>query len=221
MKKQSIKKYTVLIGILFLFPLSWLLFFGVFSKHSFNTLPYLNYQVVGQDSIPEVLPTFQLIDQEGLAFHSDSLKGNVWLAAFYGTNNPYVAKITKRLLWPNFRYREEEDIRLVSFSMDTEHDQPEVLKKYVDDATKYHRFEHQWHFLTGNQQAIIELLQQGFKQHDTENTSAVFLVDDKGHVRGRYDGNREDEIKNAIEDIALLKKELDIIEHERRKSLEK
>lgn len=220
MKKQSIKKYTVLIGILFLFPLSWLMFFGVFSKHSFNTLPYLDFKVVGTDTIPAALPEFTLIDQEGDTFYSDSLKGNVWLAAFYGTNNPYVAKITKRLLWPNFRYREEEDILLVSFSMDTEHDQPEVLKQYVDDATKYHRFDRQWHFLTGDQTVIHNLLKDGFKQADIENTSAVFLVDDKGHVRGRYDGNREDEIKNAIEDIALLKKELDIIEYERRKKLE-
>lgn len=183
-------------------------------------MPYLNYEVIGTDTIPETLPDFTLIDQDGQEFHSDSLRGNVWLAAFYGTNNPYVGKITKRLLWPNFRYREEEDILLVSFSMDTEHDQPAVLKQYVDDATKYHRFENQWYFLTGEQQTIHDLLQKGFKQEDIENTSAVFLVDDKGHVRGRYDGNREDEIKTAIEDIALLKKELDIIEYERRKKLE-
>lgn len=223
MKNNSIKKYILLIGVLFLFPLSWLLFFGVGSTHEFSTLPYYGSYTVNEqsgDTIYKKLPSFSFINQEGETFHSDSLKGKVWLASFYGTNNKYIGKITRRLLWPNFRYRNEADIYQVSFSMDTEHDTPEVLKTYIDDATRYNQFEGKWQFLTGNQDKIHELIRTGFEHQDLENTSVVFLVDTEGYVRGRYEGNREDEIKDAIEDIALLKKEIDKKEYDRRKAAE-
>ena len=104
--------------------------------------------------------------------------------------------------------------------MDTEYDTPEVLKTYIDDATKYNQFEGKWQFLTGDQEKIHELIRSGFEHQDLENTSVVFLVDTEGFVRGRYEGNREDEIKDAIEDIALLKKEIDKKEYDRRKAAE-
>lgn len=224
MKHNSIKKYIFLIGVLFLFPLSWLLFFGVAGEHNFSTLPYYGSYTVDKnsgDTLYKKLPEFSFINQDGIQFHSDSLKGKVWLASFYSTNNKYIGKITKRLLWPNFRYRNEEDIYQVSFSMDTEYDTPEVLKTYIDDATKYNQFEGKWQFLTGDQEKIHELIRSGFEHQDLENTSVVFLVDTEGFVRGRYEGNREDEIKDAIEDIALLKKEIDKKEYDRRKAAEK
>ncbi|MDP4588381.1 MAG: SCO family protein, partial [Flavobacteriales bacterium] len=172
------------------------------------------------DTLYKKLPAFSFINQDGIQFHSDSLKGKVWLASFYSTNNKYIGKITRRLLWPNFKYRNEEDIYQVSFSMDTEYDTPEVLKTYIDDATKYNQFEGKWQFLTGDQEKIHELIRSGFEHQDLENTSVVFLVDTEGYVRGRYEGNREDEIKDAIEDIALLKKEIDKKEYDRRKAAE-
>lgn len=220
MSNKSIKKYTLLIGVLFLFPLSWLLFFGVMGEHKFSTLPYLFTEVQGTDSIPTVVRPFELTDQSGETFSSSELDGKVWLAAFYGTSNPYVGKITRRLLWPNFRYREEEDIILVSFSMDTQHDTPEVLSEYIEGTTMYQRLDDKWHFLTGDQSKIHDILKVDFRQEDIENTSAVFLIDTEGCVRGRYNGNREDEIKDAIEDIALLKKEMDIAAYEERKRAE-
>ncbi len=221
MRSKSIKKYTLLIGVLFLFPLSWLLFFGVMGEHKFATLPYVFSEVQGTDSIPTVIRPFELTDQSGHAFSSSQLKGKVWLASFYGTNNPYIGKITRRLLWPNFRYREEEDIILVSFSMDTEYDTPEVLAEYIKGTTMYQRLDDKWYFLTGDQSKIHNILKIDFRQEDIENTSVVFLVDTEGCVRGRYNGNREDEIKGAIEDIALLKKEMDIAAYEEKKKDDK
>jgi hypothetical protein len=48
----------------------------------------------------------------------------------------------------------------------------------------------------------------------------MYLIDTEGHIRGRYNANFEEQIKDAIEDIALLKKELDIRAYEERKQTE-
>ncbi|NQX91912.1 MAG: SCO family protein [Flavobacteriales bacterium] len=164
---------------------------------------------------------FNLLNQEGQVFTQDSLKGKVWLAAFYSTDHPYVGKITKRLLWPNWKYRREDDINIICFSTNAAHDKPEVLKEYVETTTQLQPLENKWFFLTGDQDQINGVMSNQFGLEEIENTSAVFLVDAKGFIRGRYDGNRETEIGDAIEDIALLKKEMDIERYEKRKAAEK
>ncbi len=222
MKKSTrIKKYILLTGVLFLFPLSLILFFGVFSKHSFNTLPYVGPHSVdptNNDSIYYRLPDFQFENHLGEPISLESLQGKVWLAAFYGTSSPHIKKITKRLLWPNFRYRAKSDIVIVSFSLDPAHDTHEVLNAYVKQMTRYNDHPDKWQFLRGDSLEILNYIRDGFLLDDPSNTAFMYLVDTKGHLRGKYNGNLEEEIRDAIEDIALLKKEMDIQAYEERKN---
>lgn len=224
MKKSSTwKKYTLLFGVLFLFPLTLVLIFGVFSEHKFNTLPYYGEHQVAAGSTDTSyyrLPEFTFINQEGEGYGLDSLRGKVWLATFYATNSPYIRKITGRLLWPNFRYRGEDDILIVSFTLDPEHDRPPVMKEYVDQMTRYNAFEGKWQFLTGEKQEMFDFYQKAFFLDDPMHTATVWLVDTEGHLRGKYNGNLEEDIRDAIEDIALLKKEIDIQKYEAKKRLE-
>lgn len=217
--KISWKKYILILGVLFFFPLSLVLFFGVFTSHNFKTLPYFGPHEVVQagDTIFYQLPPFELVNHSGEIFTLDSLKDKVWLASFYGTNSPHLRKITGRLLWPNFRYRGQDDIVLVSFTLDPKHDQPEVMKAYIEQTTQYNVFPDKWQFLTGDSSYLFNFYEQGFLLDDPMHTATLWLVDTKGHLRGRYNGNLEEEVRDAIEDIALLKKELDILEYEEEK----
>jgi protein SCO1/2 len=215
------KKYIGLIGILFLFPLTWLLVFGVGGKHNFNTLKYYGPEAEGMlDSSVYIIPPFVFQNQDGEAFSSDSLKGKIWLAAFYSMNNPHIKDITDRLLTLNFRYRKEPDIYIVSFSTDCDYDQPAVLKPYIEANTRYNEFPRKWQFLTGDQQAMGGIIRNGFLLNNPKEEAIFRLIDDKGHIRGLY-GNTEFHFKNAIEDIALLKKEIDLKRYHERKAKEK
>jgi protein SCO1/2 len=215
------KKYIGLTGILFLFPLAWLLIFGVGGKHNFNTLKYYGPEAEGMlDSSGYIIPPFVFQNQDGEAFSSDSLKGKVWLAAFYSMNNPHIKDITDRLLTLNFRYRKEPDIYIVSFSTDCDYDQPAVLKPYIEANTRYNEFPRKWQFLTGDQQAMGGIIRNGFLLNNPKEEAIFRLIDDKGHIRGLY-GNTEFHFKNAIEDIALLKKEIDLKRYHERKAKEK
>lgn len=220
--KNSLKKYILLLGVLFLFPLSLVLFFGVFTKHNFNSLPYFGPHEVSApgDTAFYKLPPFELVNHNAEVITLDSLSGKVWLAAFYATNSPHIRKITGRLLWPNFRYRGQEDIAIVSFTLDPAHDTPEVMKAYIDQTTQYNVFPNKWQYLTGDSAYLFKYYESGFLLDDPMHTATLWLVDTEGRLRGKYNGNLEEDVRDAIEDIALLKKELDILEYEEEKRRE-
>jgi protein SCO1 len=208
------KKYIGLTGILFLFPLAWLLVFGIFGSHHFSTLPYFSPDSPsdGADTSEYSLPPFAFVSQDGGEISLDSLKNKVWLAAFYSTSSPHISKITERLLNINWKFRGEEDILIVVFSTDPSGESPDELKKYVERNTRYNEFPGKWQFLTGQDSLMQAYIRDGFFVKDT-GTEAIFrLVDHNGQVRGLY-GNTEYHMRNAMEDIALLKKEIDRARH--------
>jgi protein SCO1 len=212
------KKYIALGGMLFLFPLFFLLFFGKAVKHNFRTLPFLSSEAKTMvDTSVFAIPDFQFVDQDSALFTSDSLKGKVWLAAFYSLNNPHLPKITERLLNVNFKYRNEPDIRIVVFSTDCNNDTPDKLKGYTNQLVRYNLDPGKWQFLTGNQDTMQNFIKSGFLIDDLSNEAIFRLVDHNGQIRGLY-GNTEYHILNAIEDIALLKKEIDRKKYNERKN---
>lgn len=211
----------MLFGILFLFPIFYI-FFGRIPNHSFFTLPYfgennsvVELKVNEKTNVEEFysLPDFEFTNHRNEPYTLDSLKGKVWLATFYSTNSYAIKNITKQLLWVNFNYRNETDIAIVTFTLDPEHDTPEVLKEYGEQLMKYNSSKNNWQFLTGNPTKLSDYVKNSFFLEDAENTTVVWLVDDKGHLRGRYHLDNTDEIKGAMEDVALLKKEIDRRKH--------
>ena len=221
-----LKNRLILTAMMLALPLAGLVFFGLLTEHNFNTLPYYTVDgpMEGQTLDAQRVGDFDLVNHLGEPFSSDELRGKVWLAAFYGTDAPHVAQVTRQLLWPNFRYRDEGDIVVVSFSLSPEHDTPEVLQEYVERNTRYNGFAGKWQFLTGEAEDIDRVVTEDFMiQRDPEdpnNVATIWLVDTEGFLRGVYHAASEDAIRDAVEDIALLKKERDVAEYAREKLTE-
>lgn len=229
MNKQfpsNFKKYALLIGVLLLFPLTWLLLFGVMGEHKFNTLPYYNAEGAQEERPADAqrVADFVLTNQFEEPFGLKELEGKIWLAAFFSTDAPHLAEFTKQLLWPNWRYRNEDDIFTVCFTLNAAHDTPAVLKEYVERNTRYNGVPKKWQFLTGDQAEIDALIAESFMIErdpaDPGNVATLWLVDAEGLLRGVYHAASEDQIQDAIEDIALLKKEMDLARYERRQAAE-
>ena len=55
---------------------------------------------------------------------------------------------------------------------------------------------------------------------DPNNVATIWLVDAEGFLRGVYHAAVEDDIKDAVEDIALLKKEMDVAAYAQEKLVE-
>lgn len=207
--RRNWKKYIGLAGMLFLFPLAWVLFFGVFSSHHFNTLPYYGPDArEGADTSGYHLPPFRFANQEGDTLTADSLRGKVWIATWYSLGDPQIPKITQRLLMLNWRYRNEPDILIVCFSTDTTSGQESAQRKYVLENTRYNAHPGKWQFLHGDSTEAGQYVRDGFFVRDIRSEARFRLVDPNGQVRGLY-GNTEHHMERAMEDIALLKKEID------------
>ena len=63
-------------------------------------------------------------------------------------------------------------------------------------------------------------IRNGFLISDLNNEAIFRLIDENGQIRGLY-GNTEYHMLDAIEDIALLKKETDLRKYHERKASEK
>ena len=218
-----LKNRLILTAMMLALPLAGLVFFGLLTEHNFNTLPYYTVEgpMEGQTLDAQRVGDFDLVNHLGEPFSSAELRGKVWLAAFYGTDAPHVAQVTRQLLWPNFRYRDEGDIVVVSFSLSPEHDTPEVLQEYVNRNTRYNGFTGKWQFLTGKPEDIDRVVSEDFMiqrdPNEPNNVATIWLVDTEGFLRGVYHAASEDAIKDAVEDIALLKKERDVAEYAKEK----
>jgi len=211
MKSFNWKKYTLLIGVLFLFPLIWVIFFGVMGKHHFNTLPYFDAEHLEGDTIqlPHHVLNVELMDENLNPFHLDQLNGKVWLACFYDLKDPHIGKITERLLNVNFKYRNEPDIGLVVISRKPKDLSQEEIQSYLKGLTKYNKFDGKWKYLIADDTIVDRIEKESFFIQDLSKEARFRLVDTKGHIRGLY-GNTEYHMQSIIEDIALLKKEVDI-----------
>ena len=197
------------------FPLLLLVLLGKCGTHSFGNLGYFDAtgQRIESSEGALHLSDFELIDQFGETVHSDSLLGTIWLTAFFSIDSattPHLANMTKQLLWPNWKYRNESDVGTLCFSLRPEIDRLEDLQAYISRNTRYNGAPRKWMFLTGNPLEIDQAIAESFllerDVNDPYNVATLFLVDSHGYVRQKYLASSEHEIGEAVEDIALLKK---------------
>ena len=78
---------------------------------------------------------------------------------------------------------------LFLFQFILSYDTPEVLSEY---ASLYNANTDRWHFLTGPEESVKEIILKGFKIGDYEDiifhSEKFALVDKKGQIRGYYSG---------------------------------
>lgn len=156
-------------------------------------------------------PAFEMIDQTGKRLDSDALKGKVWAAEFFFTRCTGVCPVMNRNMAKVFEaLKEWEDFAIVSFTVDPEHDTPQVLAEYAEeygaDATK-------WHFLNGSKEEVVRLSREGFLLGTSEvaeefvHSNRFVLVGRDGEIRGYYVGTDEAEVHQLIADALRLLRE--------------
>jgi len=144
------------------------------------------------------LPEWRLVDQDGEAFGSADLAGEAYVASFVFTRCATVCpRLTSEVSRLQRRYREEgvEAVRLVSFSVDPEHDTPERLLDYAGSrGLDLDR----WSFVTGAEKAMRSVVLDGFALPmgerldlagglvDVAHATRLVLVDRAGGIRGYY-----------------------------------
>jgi protein SCO1/2 len=105
-------------------------------------------------------------------------------------------------------FRDTEDVRLVSFTVDPKTDTPKVLQAY---ARRYTADAGVWTFLTGELEQLHDLSRNVFKladvSGDLNHSTRFVLVDRRSRIRGYYATWEEGTIDKLIADIQFLLQE--------------
>ncbi|HWP35727.1 MAG TPA: SCO family protein, partial [Thermodesulfobacteriota bacterium] len=107
------------------------------------------------------VPDFALVERSGRTVTLADLLGTVWVANFIYTactdTCPTQSLLLSRL---QVEFAGEPDLRLVSITVDPEHDTPAALARY---AARYRADPARWLFLTGPKPAVHALAKEGFR----------------------------------------------------------
>jgi cytochrome oxidase Cu insertion factor (SCO1/SenC/PrrC family) len=140
-----------------------------------------------------------------------ALAGRVWIVDFVYTRcagpcpllSAHMQSLQKRL---------PKSIGLLSFTVDPDHDSPEVLTEY---ARGFGADPQRWLFATGDKPALIKLFRDGFLISAVESkdappgqnvahTTKFVLLDADARIRGYYDGDDPAALDRLAADAARL-----------------
>jgi len=163
---------------------------------------------------PRPLPDFSLLERSGKRITLADLHGKIWIADFIYTQctdtcswqTADMAKLQER--WMN-----ENELRLVSISLDPVHDTPKILTRF---AARFHANGQRWLFLTGNKKQIDRLVEDGFELPASAvegrpgtaptiiHSPRFILIDRDGQIRGSYDSRDRQSMQRLNTDVTNL-----------------
>lgn len=179
------------------------------------------------DGTPTPAPDFAVTDHAGQTLTRDDLLGEVWVCDFFLTRCtgvcPLLGQSMADLAQTLDDTRALRSVRLVSFSVDPEHDRPDVLADYREQwkptwsqgsDARWDAINARWrHATADDQQQFWNLVTGGFKltvgqSDDPEaegtpisHSSKLVLVDRAGNIRGYYDGLNPDDMEALVADL--------------------
>lgn len=216
------KQTFIVLALLLIVPVLGAIFLRS-GKNVYKALPYFGPKEVGGerrikgkvfiDTIYHQVRPWSFIDQGGRVSDTSVTSGKIYVANFFFTTCPNICKdMTKGLKDLTYRYREFDDLVVLSHTVNPDFDKPEVLRKYAaDNQIDTAR----WKLLTGTEEALYSTaskdyllpIQKVAGGKDFIHSENLILVDRKKHIRGIYDGTKSHEIKRLIEDISVLNKQ--------------
>ena len=162
---------------------------------------------------------FALVERSGQSFGLPDLKGRIWIVNFFFSQCTEVCPRTMpQMARLQAELADAEDARLVSITVDPEHDTLPVL---VEFAGRFNAQPGRWYFLTGDQQATYDLSLNTFHmavgeapESEHKHSGNAFLhdghfvlVDRQGQIRGYYDGLDDEAMARLRQDVRSLLRE--------------
>ena len=201
------------------------IFFGLFACNNLDeSLPYYNtanFEPIFlknnesiEKSITHKIESFTLLNQDGVDFGSENLKGKIHVANFIFTSCTHICpKMTTNMTTVENEFLDDSELSLVSYTVTPWIDSPEILKRYKEEFTQN---SNNWNFLTGKKAEIYSIARGsyfaeeeiGFTKDSTDflHTEHFLLVDKSLRIRGIYNGTLGLEMEQLIKDINTLKK---------------
>ena len=158
---------------------------------------------------------FEFRNQDSLLISNRTVKGKVYVAEyFFTTCGSICPKMNKQMQRVQKAYKGNKKVKILSFTVDPKTDTVAQMKRYAEE---HNADVNQWHFLTGDKDELYSLARKSFfvlKPAEAQNlgdvgsdfihTNNFVLVDQKGRIRGYYDGTSAAQVDELINDIQRL-----------------
>ncbi len=178
-------------------------------------LPYLGENLINDngDTTYYQIPAFGFVDQDSAWVTNSSVENKIYVTDFFFTSCLSICrKMKQQMLKVHEVYGKDEEVMLLSHTIDPNYDTVEVLKEYADDLDL---MSNHWRFLTGEKDSIYAMGARYFVAANEDpnspdgfyHTDVFTLVDKERRVRGVYHGTDSLDVKRLIVDIERLKKE--------------
>ncbi len=155
---------------------------------------------------------FNLTDQEGEMFSSADHDGKIWVVNYFFTSCPSICpKIMRNMQGLHDYIRSDEDILILSLTVDPKRDTPDRFMKYLDRFNINHET---WKLLTGDKKLLYRLARKSFKISATEgagddedfiHSENLVVIDPNGDIRAFVNGTGKDADDQIIDVIKKLK----------------
>lgn len=198
-------------------PLLYLLFFGVLFLVFFFVLTKLipGFASPKMPPISYVQP-FSFIDQDGNRFTDKKVAGKVYVAEYFFTTCKGICpRLNTNMRSVYERFKNENNFLILSHTCNPETDSFPRLRHYADSLGVSTG---RWVFLTGRKDSLYNQARVSYRIDDPKNnlttleddflhTQFFALVDKKGEVKKIYDGLKQSEVEDMMNDIDRLLKE--------------
>lgn len=216
MNTKRIQKVVILVSILLLPSLFYLVLHT--GENNFHPLPYFGPRTLAEgsstDTIYHSIPNFEFTNHLGETVTQEDYKGKIYVADFFFVSCPTICpKMTTHMLELQKHFYDREDFRLLSHTVNPEHDTVQVLYDY---SRKVHAIDSLWNFVTGKKEDIYKVAFEGYFANAMEDevapggflhSSNLFLIDKEGRIRGIFDGTVTSEVNDLMDAIEILYRE--------------
>jgi protein SCO1 len=163
------------------------------------------------DTLYKKIPPFQFVNQDSLTVTNRDFDGRIYVADFFFTSCPDICPIIQRNMLKVYqKYRNNQQVKILSYTIDPDHDTPARLKNY---AVKLGVESNQWEFLRGQKQAVYALAKNDYMVSVDDDTKGpggfahegfFVLVDKERRMRGVYDGTNGEEVNKLLKNMDIL-----------------
>jgi protein SCO1/2 len=166
------------------------------------------------DTAYATIPDFKFVNQYADTITAKNLDGKIYVADFFFTTCPSICPVMHRNMLNVYKeFKDDQDFRILSHTIDPKYDTIPVLKRYAD---KMGITGNSWWLLHGNKGDTYNIAKSYLQSVQEKNPAGQFihdgffiLIDKQKRIRGTYEGTDPKEVDKLIADIKILKAEPD------------
>ncbi|CAM4442328.1 SCO family protein [Flavobacterium terrigena] len=203
------------------------IFFSIYTLINRKNLPVIEPRDVNPELVDTLvqhigynhkIAPFSFVNQNGKTVTNKDYEGKIYVVDFFFTTCQTICpKMTDNMVWLQDKIKDNPKVKLLSHTVFPDEDTVAVLKRYAKERGV---IDSKWNLVTGNQKEIYKIARQSYlvvktgkpeEMYDMVHTENFVLVDQKGRIRGFYNGlnidkNVKDEknLTQLVEDIEFL-----------------